>query len=372
MAHTNSPHTTPAPRDVRPSDERGRFILEISDVYKSYPMGEAVVRALNGVSLKIERGDFVAIMGPSGSGKSTLMHVLGLLDTPDRGSYRLAGQEVASMDQDRLADLRSRTIGFVFQQFNLLPRTSAADNVALPLLYSGGNRGMSPEELLEEVGLGNRTRHFPNELSGGQQQRVAIARALVNGPEIILADEPTGNLDSASEKEILALLTRLNEKGITVIIVTHEEGIARAARRVIRMRDGVVQSDTRNSSILNVDLEPRTELPAEPERKKVVLERFLRNQLAHATQGLKALSANKVRSGLSMLGILIGVAAVVAILAIGQGSQGQHRKKSLFPWNESARHDAWFFPTMGVALEAGTVTASRWKTLRRSRSLYRG
>jgi macrolide transport system ATP-binding/permease protein len=181
-------------------------VIQVSGLRKTYTMGDVAVPALRGVSLTIEAGEFVAIMGPSGSGKSTLMHVLGLLDAPDQGRYELLGRDVSRLSEDELAVVRSKTIGFVFQQFNLLPRTSALENVALPLMYSGGEAGSAkPKKLLEEVGLGSRTHHKPNELSGGQQQRVAIARALVNEPRVVLADEPTGNLDSQSEKEIMAI-----------------------------------------------------------------------------------------------------------------------------------------------------------------------
>ena len=223
-------------------------MIELRDVSKTYRMGGDDVHALRNVSLRIEDGEFVAIMGPSGSGKSTLMNVLGLLDVPDTGSYRLAGREVARLSEDELAQERSRRIGFVFQQFHLLSRTSALDNVRLPLLYAApGARTASAEELLGLVGLGGRLQHRPNELSGGQQQRVAIARSLINNPSLILADEPTGNLDTASGEEILALLKRLNDEGITVILVTHEPDVAQHARRIIRVKDGQILSDEATS-----------------------------------------------------------------------------------------------------------------------------
>jgi macrolide transport system ATP-binding/permease protein len=229
-------------------------MIKVTNLVKTYRMGDVDVRALRGVSLTIEAGEFVAIMGPSGSGKSTLMHILGLLDVPDKGSYQLLGQEVAHLSQDELAALRSRSVGFVFQQFNLLPRVTALENVALPRIYTGEDGDEArPARLLNEVGLGQRKTHRPNELSGGQQQRVAIARALVNQPPLLFADEPTGNLDSTSEQEIMALLERLNTEGITIVLVTHEPEIAARARRVIRMRDGQVVSD-----------ESRTPLPNPP------------------------------------------------------------------------------------------------------------
>jgi macrolide transport system ATP-binding/permease protein len=290
-------------------------MIELRDVHKTYTLGGSTVHALDGVSLSIGPGEFIAIMGPSGSGKSTLLHVLGLLDVPDRGSHQLLGREVAQLSDDELAVLRRGTIGFIFQQFNLLPRLTALENTAMPLLYSQGRLSFErARALLAEVGLGERVTHRPNELSGGQQQRVAIARALINRPQLILADEPTGNLDSKSQAEILALLQGLNAQGITVIIVTHEEEIARMASRVIRMRDGVIQSDEQHRPAPGQA--PEVTLPtvqALPGRVAGLLE--------HVRQGLKTLAGNKVRTGLSMLGILIGVAAVVAMLALGQGAK---------------------------------------------------
>ena len=221
-------------------------LIEARDLTKTYVMGEQTVHALRGVSLAIEEGDFVAIMGTSGSGKSTLMNILGCLDQPTQGVYLLAGEEVEVMTQDQLASIRNRRIGFVFQQFNLLPRTSALENVELPMVYAGvsvAERRTKALAALERVGLAERGDHTPAELSGGQQQRVAIARALVNSPQLILADEPTGALDSQTSEDIMRLLAELNAQGMTVVIVTHESDIAAWARRKIVFKDGRVVED---------------------------------------------------------------------------------------------------------------------------------
>jgi putative ABC transport system ATP-binding protein len=225
-------------------------LIEIKDVTKTYDMGaETIVHALAGVTLSIEAGDYVAIMGPSGSGKSTLMNLIGCLDTPTSGSYVLKDREIATMNDDELAQIRNKEIGFIFQTFNLLPRADAVQNVELPLVYSGlprRERRERAEKALEAVGLGTRMHHRPNEMSGGQRQRVAIARALVNGPSILLADEPTGNLDSKTGEEILGLMDDLHRRGNTIILVTHEDELAQHASRVVRLRDGKIVSDVRN------------------------------------------------------------------------------------------------------------------------------
>ena len=226
-------------------------LVRLEDVTKVYRMGDVSLAALAGVSLTIEQGEFTAVMGASGSGKSTLMNLLGCLDRPTSGRYLLDGQDVSRLSNDQLAALRNRTIGFVFQNFNLLSRTSAAENVELPLLYAGvpaAERRRRAEEALGRVGLGDRLDHHPNQMSGGQQQRVAIARALVNEPRVILADEPTGNLDSRTSVDVMALFQALGAGGITVLLVTHEPDIAAYATRVVTMRDGLVRSDRRQEA----------------------------------------------------------------------------------------------------------------------------
>jgi putative ABC transport system ATP-binding protein len=229
-------------------DANGSAVVELMDVHKAYGSGQNLVHAVRGVSLTIQRGEFVALMGSSGSGKSTLMNILGALDRPTSGRYLLDGNDVSDLTRDQLADIRNGKLGFVFQSFNLLPRTSARENVELPLLY--GKRQLPNQELRERadrvlaaVGLQGREDHHPSQLSGGQQQRVAIARALINNPEVLLADEPTGNLDSRTSIEIMGIFQELNDRGITIIMVTHEQDIAQFARRDVVMRDGLVQSD---------------------------------------------------------------------------------------------------------------------------------
>ncbi|MFQ6113880.1 MAG: ABC transporter ATP-binding protein [bacterium] len=222
------------------------MLIEVEDVKKNYQMGAEVVRALRGVDLRVEKNEYVAIMGPSGSGKSTLMNILGCLDTPTTGTYRFAGEDVSNLNDDKLAEIRNREIGFVFQTFNLLPRAHALHNVELPLIYSGipaSKRRKMAQEALEKVGLADRMHHRPNEISGGERQRVAIARALVNNPALILADEPTGNLDTVTGAEIMEVFEFIHKQGNTIILVTHEEYIAEHANRVVRLRDGMVEKD---------------------------------------------------------------------------------------------------------------------------------
>lgn len=229
------------------------MVIEIKDIKREYMMGTEIVRALDGVSLSIDRNEYVAIMGPSGSGKSTMMNMIGCLDTPTSGSYVLNGKDVSKMNDNQLADVRNKEIGFIFQTFNLLPRADILHNVELPLIYAGLGKKERREKAklsLEKVGLGDRITHRPNELSGGQRQRVAIARALVNDPSILLADEPTGNLDTKTSYEILTLFQELHDQGQTIVMVTHEDDIALHAHRIVRLRDGLLESDKINEPVI--------------------------------------------------------------------------------------------------------------------------
>lgn len=224
-------------------------IIEIKGITRDFPLGEETIHVLKGIDLTINKGEYVALMGPSGSGKSTLMNILGCLDTPTSGSYILNGKHVSEMADDELAEIRNKEIGFVFQTFNLMPRTTALDNVALPMVYAGKSKEERNEratEVLTQVGLQDRMDHKPNQLSGGQRQRVAVARALVNHPAMILADEPTGNLDSKTSIEIMALFDEIHSRGNTVVLVTHEEDIAEHAHRIIRLKDGMIETDVKN------------------------------------------------------------------------------------------------------------------------------
>ena len=288
-------------------------LIELNDITKVYTMGENKLTVLDHVSLKIDEGDFVAIMGPSGSGKSTLMNLIGCLDISTSGQYIFDGRDISNFSEDELAIFRRHELGFIFQQFNLLSYFDAAENVALPLLYSEGKIEKEKSgTLLGRVGLGDRAEHLPREMSGGQQQRVAIARALINKPKLILADEPTGNLDSQSEKQVMEILRELNSLGMTIVMVTHEDEIGEQSNRIIRMRDGKIISDVRNHPL--------------PEKKeiKVSFEEKKHSVLSleeHFKQGMKQLMSNKIRTFLSVLGVLIGVASVVTMMAIGTGAQ---------------------------------------------------
>lgn len=300
-------------------------MIELKNVSRTYQMGKIEVRALRHASLKITPGEFVAIIGPSGSGKSTLLHILGLLDRPDSGTYLLAGRDVTATSDEEQAVLRNHLVGFIFQQFHLLPRITALENAELPLIYAGKRhlKEKAHEKILE-VGLGAREGHRPNELSGGEQQRVAIARALVNDPRIIIADEPTGNLDSKSEQEIIDILTRLNKQGKTVILVTHEREIADHAERVISMRDGEIISDERKEKKDAKVLLHKTSSPEEAPEDILPQTHLVTGRaefIDHFRQAIYAITSNKMRSALSMLGILIGVGAVIAMMAIGQGAK---------------------------------------------------
>ncbi|MDD4938692.1 MAG: ABC transporter permease [Candidatus Omnitrophica bacterium] len=331
-------------------------MLELKNIHKTYRMGQVDVKALDGVSLKIEPGEFVAIMGPSGSGKSTLMHILGLLDRPDTGEYHLGERRIDELSDNELSGIRNRLVGFIFQQFHLLPRMTALQNAELPLIYAGKRHlKEKAKEELEEVGLGERINHRPNELSGGQQQRVAIARSLVNNPFIILADEPTGNLDSKSREEIMAILKGLNAKGKTIIIVTHENAVALQARRVIRMLDGRIISDDKQG----------TQIPARQETSENVTDPVLSKSESKARQteffdylrqAASAMSAHKMRSFLSILGVLIGVSAVIAMLALGEGAKASIQKE-LASLGSNLLVVRPGSPRVGrVALESGSAT----------------
>jgi len=332
-------------------------MIELKNVSKTYQMGTVSVHALMDLSLKIKEGEYVAIIGPSGSGKSTLLHVIGCLDRPDTGSYRMGGRELTELTDDQLAVLRNRMMGFVFQQFHLLPYANALENVELPLIYAGQRHLKEKARTrLSEVGLSERATHRPTEMSGGEQQRAAIARSLVNEPPIILADEPTGNLDSKSESEVIGILEGLNRQGKTVVIVTHEPGIARHATRTISMRDGRIISDERRGP------EGGEDKAAGPAGQ---FESIMAGAHAgvgkaefgdHIRQALRAISSHKMRSSLSMLGILIGVAAVIAMLALGRGAKESIAQRLASMGSNLLMVRSGSHRLHGVALEAGSVT----------------
>lgn len=327
---------------------------------------EVVVNALCDVNLKIEQGEFVAIIGPSGSGKSTLLHILGLLDKPDSGTYHFLGRDITKLDDNDLAALRNGLAGFIFQQFHLLPRLTAVQNVILPLVYAGqSHRRDSAKERLTDVGLAHREEHRPNQMSGGEQQRVAIARSMVNDPVIIFADEPTGNLDSKSEKEIVSILMKLNQAGKTIVMVTHEREIAEHAGRLIQMRDGRIVSDEKKSGITRMVSSGKKEMGnilsgdaskidnVLSSRRMVAGRAEFRDQVR---QAFHSIFSHKLRSALSMLGILIGVGAVIAMFAVGQGA-AESVQKGLASLGSNMLHiHPGAVRTKGVTLAAGTVT----------------
>ncbi|MDP2905720.1 MAG: ABC transporter permease [Candidatus Omnitrophota bacterium] len=333
-------------------------MIEVKNIHKTYLMGQVEVKALNDVSLKITSGEFVAIMGASGSGKSTLMHVLGLLDRPDAGAYYLGGRDITKTSDVELAALRNRVVGFVFQQFHLLPRMTALENAELPLVYAGKRhlRERAYQEI-ENVGLKDRMSHRPNEMSGGQQQRVAIARSLVNEPFIILADEPTGNLDSKSKDEIIAILKSLNQKGKTIVIVTHEKEVAIHARRIIQMRDGRIISDEskddrpKAEELVSLEDEAVNEILSRP-RKSAGETKFI----DYLRQAVSTMFSHKMRSLLSILGILIGVAAVIAMLALGSGAKEAIEKQLASLGSNLLLVRPGSAKVQGIAMEAGAVT----------------
>ncbi|MDO8489547.1 MAG: ABC transporter permease, partial [Candidatus Omnitrophota bacterium] len=332
-------------------------MIELKNIYKTYKMGQIEVNALKNVSLKIYPGEFVAVMGASGSGKSTLMHILGLLDRPDSGQYFLGKKEVTTLADEELAMVRNQLVGFVFQQFHLLPRMTALENAELPLIYAGKRHlKEKAKEKLIDVGLEDRLAHWPNELSGGQQQRVAIARSLVNEPLIILADEPTGNLDSKSKVEIISILNELNRKGKTVIIVTHENEVAICAKRIIKMYDGGIISDETTQkkigSAESTTKEQSIDTIISASRKLAGETKFL----DYARQAVFAMVSHKMRSFLSILGILIGVAAVIAMLALGSGAQASIEKQLSSLGSNLLMVRPGSRQVGGVSLGAGVVT----------------
>jgi macrolide transport system ATP-binding/permease protein len=328
-------------------------MIVLQNVTKTYQMGETTVSALRGVSMRIKPGEFVSLIGASGSGKSTLLHMIGLLDRPDTGTLAINGHDTSTLSDDAISELRSETIGFVFQQFHLLKRITALANVTLPLIYAKGSRpSASPEGLLDRVGLAERSHHKPNELSGGQQQRVAIARALVRQPTVVLADEPTGNLDSKSGAEIMALLRELHAAGLTIVLVTHEPSIAAAADRTIRVHDGQIVED-----ISKPTTSTPTSAPPLATGPKVISEVGMGKMLLiNFEQAARGLWSNKLRTGLSALGIIIGVAAVIVMLALGDAAKGSVNRQIAALGSNRIVITPGFQNTGGVRQKAGAIS----------------
>ena len=334
-------------------------ILELQNINKFFGQGANRVHVLKGINLTIEKGDFVAIIGQSGSGKSTLMNIIGCLDTPTSGSYRINGIEAGKMDRDQLAELRSRTFGFIFQRYNLLTSLNARENAALPAIYLGmgaEERTQRAVELLKRLELGNKLRNKPNELSGGQQQRVSIARALMNGGEIILADEPTGALDSKSGEMVMEIIKGLHKQGHTIILVTHDSKIAAQASRIIEIKDGEIVSDERKTSdFYKIEEEVR-------KFKRSKLETFKYRFAESFSMSIHAILANKMRSLLTMLGIIIGIASVVSVVALGNASQA----KIMEQINSMGTNTIDIMPGSGF----GDMRSGKVKTLKVSDSDY--
>jgi len=332
-------------------------IIELVNVRRFYRLGPTTVRALAGCTLSIYPGEFVAVMGPSGSGKSTFLHILGLLDRSDGGTYRLEGKDVGGLSDNELAYLRNRRMGFVFQQFHLLPINTALENAELPLIYAGRSSCReAAQDRIREVGLAGRAGHLPNELSGGERQRVAIARSLVNDPAIIFADEPTGNLDSVSGEEIISLLESLNRRGKTVVMVTHEEKLAARAGRIIRMRDGQVVSERRRAGGEEVPVPDSGPAVLSPDKACFPSHSGRAVIRDHFRESLRAVFSHRLRSFLSMLGILIGVGAVIAMLALGAGAKQAIDKDLARLGSNLLMVRPGSRTVRGVRMEAGAVT----------------